>query len=471
MAQADSMTLPPRLPLVITTQNRNSNFNKDARLVNCYIETDDQGELWIYKRPGMSLAFENTAASGRGVYKWGNVTYSIFAGQLYADGVAVVGADGLDQTNGVYWFSAIKGATPKMVFGNGKKTYAYDTVNGLSDDLHTIDSDFPAETVKGIAYLNGATYVMQPGGTIWNSAINSVSEAGDWNTLDFIDAQSEPDNGVALAKQLVYIIAFGEWTTDVFYDAGNPQGSPLAAVQGSTISYGCQNADSVQRIDDELFWLSVTQTGTVQVSKLAQLNHSTISTKSIDKLLQGADTSVVYSWQIKLSGHSFYIITLKNSNITLAFDIVENLWHQWTDTDGNYVPIVASASDTENRHILQHEDNGNLYYMDADTYTDDSDKITVDIYTPIFDANTYRRKLLSAMRFVGDQQEGSLLYVRCSDNDYNSWTDFRVVDLSKRAPMLVNCGTFIKRAYHFRHTANTALRLKAVDVQYDLGTL
>ena len=144
---------------------------------------------------------------------------------------------------------------------------------------------------------------------------------------------------------------------------------------------------------------------------------------------------------------------------------------QWTDPDGNYVPIVASASDTENRHILQHESNGNLYYMSADTYTDNGEKITVDIYTPIFDANTYRRKQLSQMKFVGDQQEGSILYIRCSDDDYQHWSNFRMIDLSHRAPTLSNCGTFIKRAYHFRHTANTALRLKAVDVQYDLGTL
>lgn len=471
MAQFESMTLPPRLPLVVTTQNRNSSFTKDARLVNCYIETDDQGELWVYKRPGYEAAFSVGASSGRGVYKWQGVTYSIFAGQLYADGVAISGADGLDQTNGVYRFSAIKGAVPKMVFGNGKKTYAYDPVGGLTSDLHSIDEDFPEEAVKGIAYLNGATYVMQEDGTIWGSAINSVSVDGDWNPLNFIDAQSEPDNGVALEKQLVYIIALGEWTTDVFYDAGNPQGSPLAPVQGSTISYGCQNADSVQRIDDQLFWLSVTQTGTVQVSQIAQLNHQIISTKPIDRLLQGADTSVVYSWQIKLSGHSFYVLTLKNSNLTLAYDIVEGLWHQWTDTDGNYVPIVASASDSENRHIVQHESTGELFYMSADVYTDDDDRITVDIYTPIFDANTTRRKQMSSMRFVGDQQPGSLLYVRYSDNDYTDWSRFRVVDLSKRSPMLPNCGTFVRRSYHFRHTANTPLRLKAVDVQYDLGTL
>ena len=48
-------------------------------------------------------------------------------------------------------------------------------------------------TVKGFAYLNGATYVMQPEAVIWGSAINSVDQVGDWDPLNFISAQADPD--------------------------------------------------------------------------------------------------------------------------------------------------------------------------------------------------------------------------------------------------------------------------------------
>lgn len=471
MAQMESMVLPPRLPLVIMQGNRAGTLDKDARLINCYIETDEQGELWVYKRPGYTEAFSVTPAAGQGIYYWRGNSYSIFNGTLFKDGVTVPAGGGLDQTNGVYWFSEHLGATPKLIFGNGKKTYAYDPVGGVTTDLNTIDADFPAETVKGIVYLNGATYVMQPTSQIWGSAINSVSVAGDWTPLNFIAAQIEPDPGVALHKQLVYIIAFGEWSTEVFFDAGNPTGSPLGPVQGSKISYGCENADSVQRIDDRLFWLSSSQTAGVQISMLEQLNHQVISTKPVERLLQNADLDVIYSWQLKIDGHSFYVITVKNSNFTLAYDVSENLWFQWTDTNGNYCPIVASSYDSENRHILQHESNGKMYYADSTYYTDGGDKIFVDIYTPNFDANTRRRKHLNIMEFVGDQETGSLLHVRCSDDDYRTWSNFRTVRLDKKRPILTNCGTFSKRAYHFRHWSNTPLRLQAVEVSYDLGTL
>lgn len=467
--QNETMIVPPRLPLVVLPSNRDSSTNKDARLVNCYIETNEQGEIEIYRRPGM-LTFETHAATtGSGAFHWSDAVYSIFSSTMYRNGVSV--ATGLNTTNGKYNFSSILGAIPKMVLGNGAKAYAYWVAGGLTGDLNSIDADYPATTVKGFAYLNGATYVMQPQAVIWGSAINSVSVAGDWTALNFISAQADPDNGIAIDKQLVYVIAMNQWTTEVFFDAGNATGSPLGPVQGSIVSYGCASADSRQSIDDVLFWLCRNKTNSLQIAKMTQLGLEIISTKSIDRLLVGADLTQIMSWQIKFDGHSFYVITLISLNLTLAYDNVEGLWCQWTDTNGNYLPIIASTYDATGRNILQHATAGSLLYMDSDYYTDDADLIQVDIITPNFDAQTRRRKQLNRMSFVADQVVGSTLKVRYTDDDYLHWSNFRTVDLGTVEPMLINCGTFKKRAYHLRHKADTFFRISAVEVQYDLGTL
>jgi hypothetical protein len=469
-AQMESMILPPRLPLVISTANRDGEFLKDSRLVNCYAETSQSGELWVYKRPGISLWSTSPPGTGLGAFHWQGAAYFILNGTLYKNGVTVPGS--LDTTGGTYRFSSILGATPKLVFGNGVKTYAYDGVN-ISADLHTIDVDFPLFTVKGIVYLNGATYVMTFNGEIWGSKVNSVDVAGDWTALSFIAAQIEPDDGVYLAKQLVYAIALNTWSTEVFFDAGNPTGSPLGPVQGSKISYGCASAESVQEIDDRLFWISSTKSAAVQVSMMDQLNHQIVSTKPVDRLLQTSDLldENVASLQIKLNGHSFYILTLRDINVTLVYDIAEGEWHQWTDANGNYFPMMAYTYNNTNQHIFLHESNGLAYYAGVDYTNDAGNPIVVDIYTPNFDANTSRRKQLSLMKILADKQSGSQLYIRCSDDDYETWSNFRVADLSQKQPSLTNCGTFTKRAYHFRHRSDTKFRMQAVDVQYDLGTL
>jgi hypothetical protein len=75
------------------------------------------------------------------------------------------------------------------------------------------------------------------------------------------------------------------------------------------------------------------------------------------------------------------------------------------------------------------------------------------------------------MYFNADQQAGSKLQIRCSDDDYQTWTNFREVNLGNKQPVLTNCGTFIRRAWHMRHQGNVPLRIKSVGLQVDLGTL
>lgn len=450
--------------------NRNRTVTKDARLVNCFLEFDDQGELWVIGRPGLVSYSSSPPGLGQGMYNWKGDIYFILNGSIYKNGITF--ASGLDQTGGAYRFNQTLGANPKLVFMNGVKAY---TTNGLtvSLDLHTIDADYPILAVKGIVYLNGAMYVMDPFGQIWGSSINSVDQPGDWTATNFIAAQSEPDAGVALAKQLVYIIAMGQWSTEVFTDAGNPIGSPLQVVQGSKISFGCANADSVREIDDRLFWISSTKSSGTQVSMLDQLTHQVISDPYIDRLIQSSNLTQVISSQLKIDGHSFYILTLKDVNLTLVYDIVTKEWHIWTDTNGNYFPISDYTYSLGNphRHFFQHESNGQVYLVDSIYYNDAGAKIFRDIYTPKFDANTTRNKQMSLLRFVGDQITGSAVYVRWSDDDYQTWNNFRKVNLERKVAELIDLGTFRRRAFHFRSWSNTPFRMQALDTQYDIGVL
>lgn len=469
MPQIESVVLPPRIPLVIQPGNRNHTVNKDARLVNCFIEIDKEGELSIFKRPGMVEASAGGAGAGRGLFFWQGDVYSVFGNNLYRNGVFA--ASGLDTSNGMYRFDSILGSNPKIILMNGAKTYTYNPTDGLSAPLSSISVDFPPVAVKGWAYLNGFSYVMTSHAVIQQSQLNDVDSPTSWGAADFITAQIEPDNGVFLAKQLVYVVALKQWTVEYFFDAGNETGSSLGPVQGMKVNFGCASPDSVQRINDTLLFLSTSQTASVQVVMLYQGQATIISTPAIDRLLATADLSTVYSWQLALNGHSFYIVTIKNENLTLVYDINQDLWCQWTDTQGNYLPIVSSSYDADGLHILQHESNGRTYYTDSAFYTDAGNSIVVDIITPLFDGGTNNKKHLNRLRFVADQQPGSSLDVRYSDNDYQTWSTFRRVSLNRYNPTLANLGTFRKRAFHLQHRYNTPLRIRALEGSFDLGTL
>lgn len=475
---AQAMQVPTRVPLVISPENRDNTSNKDAKLINCYVEVDKEQNVHLFRRPGMAQwgIPPGTTAAGMGAYWWNGAVYSIFAGVLYKNLSSV--ATGLDTSGGVYSFSSIMGSDPKLVMQNGAAAYAYDDTALLSANLHSIDANYPQYTCKGLAYLDGYTFVLQhffgtsiTPAVIWGSVSNHVTTNGDWDPLDFITAQMTPDSGVYLAKQLVYVVCLKEWSTEFFYDVGNATGSPLAPAMNLRLSYGCASQDSVQTIADVLFWVSNNREASNQVVMVEKAQLSIISTPEIDRLLRDADFTTVYSWHIKIDGHTFYVLTLKNNNLTLAYDVNQNRWEEWTDVNGNYVPIVCSTRDQVGHTILQHETNGTLYYGSTDYLDDNGQLIPITIITPRWDAGTSRNKQLSMMNFVCDVVPGSIMSVQVSDDDYTTWSQPRMVDLSMKFPNLPKCGTFRRRAWKFQINHNLPWRLEAAELQYDLGTL
>ena len=468
MPQAETVVVPKRFPLILQPENRASNALKDAKLLNGYIETNKKTEeLWIFKRPGLAQFGTTQTGNGAGVYNWLGDIYSIFGATLYKNGVAVAGT--LNTAGGVYRFSQSLGATPRLQFGNGVVWYNYDAGAGI---VLMAGANLPTTPVKGIVYLDGTTYVF--GTTASIRGCTTINDPTVWtDTLNAISAQIEADAGVFLAKQLVYVIAFGQWSTEVFYDQQNLVGSPLGPVQGAKINYGCAHQDSVQEIDGILLCLATNRSSAYQIILIDNLKVQIISTKAIERLLGEADLTTVFSFSVKYEGHRFYGITLKNENITLVYDLAEDMWCQWTDASGNYWPIIDSTYSVTAGRILQHETNGKLYTFEHANTSDELQPIVVDLYTPNFDGGTRRRKHLNMLQVIADQEVGSSLQIRSNDYDYaaDRWTNFRTVDLSVRQPMLMNEGTFTRRAYHIRHKANTRFRLQALEMQLDLGTL
>tara|TARA_R110000868_G_scaffold163567_1_gene395829 strand:+ start:1720 stop:3144 length:1425 start_codon:yes stop_codon:yes gene_type:complete len=474
MPQAPSVAVPPRLPLVIQPENRDESTLKDAKLINGFVEKDAlTGEYHVYKRPGLSVYGATIATAGRGVYNWRGNVYRIQGSTIYKDDVAIAGGapnGALNTAGGVYHFSSTRGATPQLQFGNGAAAYNYD---GGAGPITTIaGANFPSPAVKGWAYLDGTTYVMDAEAAI--HGCDTLNDPIAWtDVLNVIEAQIEPDDGVALAKQLVYVIAFKQWSTEVFYDAQNALASPLGPVQGAKINMGCINSDSVQELDGALFWLAVNRKTSPQIMMLDNLKPQVISTKAIDRLIAHAAFGTIYSFAFKCNGHRYYAITLVTGNITLVYDVAERMWAQWTDVNGNYFPFVSATFTSTYDLILQHESDGKLYQIDPLLYTDNGSIITFDLYTPNFDAGNRRTKQLNMMWFIGDKSPGTVLQVRSNDSDYaaDGWSNFRTVDMGQDDPFLENEGSFVRRAYHLRCQCNAPLRIQAIDLQLDLGTL
>lgn len=212
-------------------------------------------------------------------------------------------------------------------------TAAYKLNTADSTITQITDSNYPSITVRGNPYLNGYFYVMEPDGTIWNSAEDDCTS---WAGTDFISAEVESDGGVCLARAGNDIVALGQYTTQFFWDAGNATGSPLLPVENGTMLIGCAHGNSVAQMENTIVWIaqrkgqgSSYQKGRFVVF-LKGRGYEEIGTPDISRVLDADDLATVYSTIMSVAGHTFYVLTLGTSAITLVYDFTTGLWYRWT---------------------------------------------------------------------------------------------------------------------------------------------
>ena len=452
-----------RLPLIEAPENRAGDTLTDAKIINGFIEPVSQQETWVFKRPGTQRLYTVPAGNGRGIYNWGGDIYFIVGGKLYKNG-ATLGP--VDDDGSRYFFIGLLGATQKLFFKSSSRAYTYDPVGGIV----RVDTqpNFPSLTAGGMAYLDGTLYVGDQNTSIYGSGINDPMT---WNPLNVIQAQIESDRLIFITKQLAYVIAMKQWSTEVFYDAGNASGSPLGPVQGGKINFGCHRAASVVEIDGALFWLGKTRSGSFSVLALDNLKPQIISTPAVERLIESSDVSQVTAWGWKVMGHTFYGLTLVNSDLTLVYDIRTQRWYQWEDATGGHMPYYGSTFTDDGHALVLQESEGEVYRVDGEIYLDDETPFTMTIVTPNFDGDTRKRKFLSNIDFITDQVPGSLLTMSYSEDDYTTWSTPKTVDLGTLRPRLTALGTFRRRAFKFTHSGAYPLRLKAIEMTLELGTL
>ena len=273
----------------------------------------------------------------------GYQTYSITLTSVTTVATAVTSINhGLSVNDSV----TIAGATPSAYNGTYQVTtvadathFTYTFAGGTSPATGTITAKGGRRTVPGIVFLDGYFVVMDTNAKIQSSNLNDPLV---WSALDFIVAQIEPGAGVAIAKSQNYIIAFKEWSCEFFYDAGNPVGSPFSTVGNGFNLVGCASGDSVANLDGILFWVSQTHQKGRGVHMMQGLQEQGISTPDIERILNLSTLATVYSYGVKIAGHSFYILTLVDQNITLVFDMTSKVWSQWSSlTLGTAVSVTS----------------------------------------------------------------------------------------------------------------------------------
>ena len=219
-------------------------------------------------------------------------------------------------------------------------TYATNTANRYTVTQIT-DADYPSNTTRGCAFLDGRFFVMSPNGDISQSALEN---AAPWAALEFIGSQIEPDQGVYLAKHNNYLAAYKLYSTEFFYDAANSTGSILAPVQNAAFKVGCASDASVKEMAGTVVWMGQTRDGFGRgIFRLNGTAPEKISTPQIDKILNADSLATVYSWSANVGSHLLYGLTLVTTGITLVYDFTTQLWSFFTYLTSSGVTKTVTA--------------------------------------------------------------------------------------------------------------------------------
>lgn len=193
--------------------------------------------------------------------------------------------------------------------------------------------------------------------------------------LAFASAEGSPDLLISLLVDHRELWLFGETSTEVFFNSGNPD-FPFERIQGAFIEQGCAAKNSVAKMDNTIIWLTADERGYGTVQKAVGYTPQRISNHALEFAIASysrVDDAVGYSYQQE--GHVFYMLSFPTANATWCFDAATELWHQRAWRNPAFGSLERHRSQCQmafaGENIVGDWENGKLYVLDLDTYTDD----------------------------------------------------------------------------------------------------
>ena len=342
-------------------------------------------------------------------------------------------------------------------------------------------NSFPAGPyVSGAVFLDNYIFIGTTDNRIYNS---NLGDPTTWEALSYLSFEQTADTLVGIVKHLNYLVAFGNNSTQFFYDAGTYPGSPLALAASYTSEIGCASGDSIVATSNTVLWIGKTKTYGKCVYVMDGVSATKVSTSNVDRHIEADDLSYVTAYCYKVSGHTLYILTLHNTQKTLVYDLDEKQWYTWTQyamasntqpNPGTYYESYFRGTyyaEMDNIPYVLDDDNAKLYYFSTNIYQDDGQPIYCRSVTDIRDNGSTKRKFYGRCEIVGDKVQGGVMQISHTGNDYASYSTPRSVDLNAPRSQVYLSGADRRRAWQFLCTSNVPLRLDAAEIDFRIGEM
>lgn len=455
---------------------------KDEDLINVFIEpivnkAAQDNRHFIVKRAGVSIVEASVAsAKVRGMFFWEDASklYYAVSNDIYVynvnTGVSVTLANPFGTTTGEVGFCLFlyDDGTSKVCATDGTTLITIDSSNTV---VTVSDPDLPSPHLPQPVFLDGYLFLAKSGtASIYNSDLNDPTA---WTAGNVIDAELEGDDLIRIAKLNNYLLAFGSTSVEYFWDAAEATGSPLNR-NDTPIKINSYLGGFAQ-FGNNIFYIGVNLGGQPDVYKLSDFRIEELGTPTISRFLNSTGRNIA-DWAgtiVSFKGHTFYVLNASD-DITYVYDVDTKLWARWAYQGTSNFPIVAAATVQTTANVFsyfaQKTDTSTIYKFDEDLFQDNSTNFTCVVVTEASDFGTLNRKTMRRLSFIGDRPTANAdLSVQWSDDDYQTYSTARTVNLNQDLPCLYNLGWFRQRNFKLSFTANENLRLQEMEAEINKG--
>ena len=428
-----------RIPFIGPAYKTRSVNQSAQRCINWYLEQSERGgrtPAALYPTPGLRRLLTVGAGPIRAMQTYGDALYVVSGSGLYrvTSDWEVTGLGSLQTSIGPVGmaYNALQ-----VLFVDGVTGYMLDLQD---DDFEPIeDEDFPAG-VTWAAYLD--SYFIVGGDGSGRFYISGVLNGGAWDGTDFSSAEGDPDPvlmGVVDHRELWLI---GSRTIEVWVNTGNPD-FPIERQGNAFVEKGTSAPGSVVKLDNSVFWLGQDESGEGVVWRADSYNPMRVSTHGIELLIAHAgrvDDAVAYAYTE--AGHAFYVLTFPEADFTVVYDVASGEWHEraWFDASRGWMHRHRAQCHAVlgRTHVVGDWEDGRLYALDQDVYTDDGDSIRR-VRTTIGDDADMRNIAYHALQLdieagVGlptGQGSDPQMMLRWSNDGGHTWSNTHTASMGK----------------------------------------
>lgn len=308
-------------------------------LLNCFAEIDPgRAKIIRRQRHGLTLTDADAAGGGRGIEKLQDNYWLVVGSTCYK---------WVESTTTLTTLGTINTSTgPVTISTNNAGQIAFcDGVDlWVWDDPTFSQVTESGWSPKGIESLGGYGIIHDSTtkGRFYTTALNDFTTV---DSLDFANAEADPDDTVRIIVLLGEAWMFGKTTTEVYRLSG--LSFPLAKVTGSEIQRGCAAQFGVAINDNSVFWLG----DDLIVYRNNGYAAQRISTHTIERKIAAVATpSAAEAFFTELDGNKFFTLKFPGE-LTVQFNVTTGLWNQCKTYLQDDWQVVGSAG-RSSKYIL-----------------------------------------------------------------------------------------------------------------------